>query len=110
MGGPQMKTKKQANHTPAPWTIERIRLEGIETFEIYGAEQNGSCFLVAETVGQSNPEIETNARLISEAPAMFALLKILRRKIGALSGDSDYDFEKDYLAMSNTIARIEGTK
>lgn len=75
-------TKREATHTPGPWTFSRWDEYGDTRF--YVAQADGAPYtphysdvatLIAETVSSERKAIqEANARLIAAAPEMLQLL------------------------------------
>lgn len=69
----KMNTHTEAKHTPGPWKIEETNTNGAF---IDIVSDNG--WLVAE-IEPNNPEVEANAQVIAQVPAMIEALEYYSR-------------------------------
>lgn len=82
-------------HTPAPWTVgphQRIISSGWSI-----RIQDGSA--IAYVLGDKNPELQQNARLIAAAPLM---LRALQRITHPAADESDHENALQVIAQATT--------
>lgn len=88
----------QARHTPGPWKVDGWKIGrrdqvnvsgGLDTSERYdimtGKKSPPEPFLIAR-IGERNPQVEANARLIASAPDLLEVVKEIVKRLDSENG------------------------
>lgn len=111
-----MKPAEQAKATPGPWRfdedappLKRDGGQGLPYLSIYGTETGDIEWEIAQVNGTGRAQSRANARLIAEAPKLYAALKsvVIQMRTEHDRGGGLFS-TAEVEAAELAIARVEG--